>query len=100
MTQRCPHCGIGQISLAKKLLFGPLFRFQCGHCGQRWRVSYWAVVVAILAIVGTPTLAVLSWSIGLVRPGASSLLSVAFLNFALAILAVTYWVPVRRVGGS
>ena len=100
MTQQCPHCHIGQISLAKKLLFGPLFSFRCAHCGQRWRVSYWSVVVAVLAIVGTPVLAVLSWSLGLVRPGAASLLVIAFLNFALSILAVTYWVPVRRVGGS
>lgn len=96
MTQHCPHCGIGRISLAKKLLFGPLFRFQCGHCGHRWRVSHWSVVVAILAIVGKPVLAVVFWSLGLARPGASSLLAIAFINFAVAILAVTFLVPVRR----
>lgn len=96
MTQRCPHCQVGRISLVKKLLFGPAFRFRCAHCGNRWRVSHWSVLVALLAIAGTPVEAGLALGLGLTKSGAVGLLGAAFLNFALAFLAMTFWVPVRK----
>jgi len=100
MTARCPHCQVGRISLVQKLLFGPIFRFRCTHCGNRWRVSHWSVVVALLAIAGTPVEAGLALAFGLTKSAAVALLGSASFNLALTVLAMTFWVPVRRVGDS
>ncbi|MDP3858925.1 MAG: hypothetical protein Q8Q73_14310 [Stagnimonas sp.] len=98
MTQRCPHCQIARISLVKKLVFGPIFKFRCVRCGNRWRVSSWSVVVSLLAIASMPILIGLAWLSGSVRPGAGSAVAIVTTTLILAALAITYVVPVRKVG--
>lgn len=97
-TRVCPHCRVTPIGPVKKLLFGPLFKFRCSGCGGQWRVSWWSVGTALIAIASTPVLLGLAWTLGLLRPSANSVLEVGVAVLVVAGLVITHFVPVRKAG--
>lgn len=95
-TQHCPHCRTASISLTKKMLFGPMFKFTCAQCGGRWRVSWWSVGTSLLAIAGTPVFVAIAWGTGLMKPSVDSLLGTALAAFGIAVYVIAKFVPVRK----
>lgn len=95
-TLHCPHCHVARISLLKKLLFGPVFRFRCRQCGHHWRVSWWSVVVAILTISTFAVLLLLAWLSGLGRVLGPAANFISGLALVIGGLVIARLVPVRK----